>query len=43
MSRGSDPQAVTDALAAAIDAFSEEGFRGSQSQLDAHIRRHTKI
>jgi hypothetical protein len=25
MSRGSDPQAITDALAAAIDAFNEEG------------------
>jgi hypothetical protein len=25
MSRGSDPQAVTDALAAAVDAFNEEG------------------
>ena len=25
MSRDSDPQAVTDALAAAIDAFNEEG------------------
>jgi len=33
MSRDADPQAITDALAAAIDAFNEEGY-GSPTRED---------